>query len=296
MRPDPHRRAELRLAAQRLRAPATIANTSRNACAEPDRHGRWAPARDALWNLLDPLLATGARVAVLGAGNGDDLPLRRIADRAGQLALIDLDARAGRAARRRQPRRLRARIDVIHHDVTGGAADLVAIAAARADTPIAPEIADSPLPGSPYDLVIGDLLYSQLLYPALCDLGLPAGRVNALLAHHSPILTQAVVSRLHRSAPGGRVVHIHDPIAWWPAHPQPFGPDDLLTISERHPDAALQLAARGTGPHDSDPRIALVALAIPVQATALWRWPFAADVDYVACATVADGYPGLSPE
>jgi hypothetical protein len=34
-------------------------------------------------------------------------------------------------------------------------------------------------------------------------------------------------------------------------------------------------------------RPALGALAIRTQAKALWRWPFAADVDYLTCATLA---------
>lgn len=50
--------------------------------------------RDALWQLLDPLLSPTARVAVLGAGNGDDLPLDRIAARARDVSLIDLDGAA----------------------------------------------------------------------------------------------------------------------------------------------------------------------------------------------------------
>lgn len=288
MRSEPHSgtlRAERRLASRRLRAPATIANTSRNARAESDRHGRWAPARAALWNLLDPLLATGARIAVLGAGNGDDLPLGWIADRARELTLIDVDVHAARGARRRQARRLRGRIDVVQHDVTGGAADRIAIAAARDEPSRAQEIAESALPGAPYDLVIGDLLYSQLLSPALSDLGIPADRAGALVARHSPALTRGVVVRLHRSAT--RVLHIHDPIAWWPGHPQPVARDDLFTVAALDPEAALRLAARGIGPHHSDPRIALMALAVPIQATAVWRWPFDVEVDYLVCATVA---------
>jgi hypothetical protein len=92
-------RAERTLVAQRLHAPATRANTARNARAELGRHRRWAPARDALWRLLEANLAIGARVAILGAGNGDTVPLDRIADRASQLALVDLDGPAIRAAR-----------------------------------------------------------------------------------------------------------------------------------------------------------------------------------------------------
>ena len=122
-------RAERILAAEQLRAPATRANTARNARAEYDRHARWAPAREALWRFLDVHLPDGARVAIVGAGSCDDLPLERIAARADEVTLMDLDKRAIRAARRRQPRPLRGRIDVVEHDVTGGAANGIAIAA-----------------------------------------------------------------------------------------------------------------------------------------------------------------------
>ena len=60
----------------------------------------------------------------------------------------------------------------------------------------------------------------------------------------------------------------------------------ILTAAERDPGAALALAAQGTGPRHSDPRAALSSFAIPVRATAMWRWPFAPGVDYLACATL----------
>ena len=82
--------------------------------------------------LVDPLLHHGARVAIVGAGNGDTVAIERIAARAGEVALIDLDGPAVRAARRRQSRRLRRRIDVVEHDITCGAADVITAAAANA--------------------------------------------------------------------------------------------------------------------------------------------------------------------
>ncbi len=279
-------RAQQALAAQRLRAPATIANTARNARAEIDRHDRWAPARDAFWELVRRHLNHGARVAVLGAGNCDDLPLDRIADQSREVTLIDLDAHAVRGARRRQSRRLRQRIGVLEHDVTNGAADAITTAATRAAVPVAPVVPESPLPGSPYDLVIGDLLYSQTLYPALVDLGIPAARTAAFLARYAPVLTRSIVARLQISAPSGTVLHVHDPLAWWPGHPQPVALNQILAIAELNPQAAVRLAARGRGPHHSDPRAALTQFAIPIHETALWRWPFAAHVDYLVCATV----------
>jgi hypothetical protein len=72
------------------------------------------------------------------------------------VTLIDLDTHAVKAGRRRLPRHVRPRVTVIGHDVTHGAADTIAAAAGRADVPVLPVIPESPLPGAPYDLVIGD--------------------------------------------------------------------------------------------------------------------------------------------
>jgi hypothetical protein len=295
-----------------------VANASRNAEAGFGRRRRWGPARDALWSFVGPLVEDGARVAIVGAGNGDDLPLRRIARRVGSVTLIDLDPRAPQGARRRLGRADRAKVEVIGHDITEGAADAIVLATLRdagdgttvddaglalaADDRRAIEAADlphlaaesdeegRPLPGAPYDLVIGDLFYSQLLYPALVDLEVDPDRRAEALVRHAPPLTRAVVARLHASAP--RVVHIHDPIAWWDGHEQPVSLKEILAVANAEgPEAALVLVARGVGPHESDPRAALTDLGLPPTATALWRWPFAPGVDYLACATLASGTP-----
>jgi hypothetical protein len=303
-----------------------VANASRNARAEFGRRRRWRPARDALWDFVGPWIEDGARVAIVGAGNGDDLPLRRIARRAGSVTLIDLDPLATRGARRRLGRAERAKVHVIGHDVTEGAADAIVLAALRGEGPerdseirsaptleasahgvttgpgssvltaspaadlphltANPDAERRPLPGAPYDLVIGDLFYSQLLYPALVDLGVDPDRRAETLRRHAPSLTRAAVARLHASAP--RVAHIHDPIAWWDGHEQPVALAEILaTASAEGPDAALDLTAHGIGPRESDPRAALADLDLTPTATALWRWPFAPGVDYLACATIA---------
>jgi hypothetical protein len=278
--------ARAALARHRLRFPSRVANSARNARAERDRHGRWAPARDALWRFLDPHLREGARVAVLGAGNGDDLPLDRIAARAGSVTLIDLDLKASRGARRRLPWRTRRRIGAIGHDVTGGVADRIAVSAVLEEAPGRIAAPEAPLPGAQYDLAIGDLLYSQLLYPALLDLGVEGCRRDALLARWCPLLTRATVARLHASAP--LVVHVHDPLAWWAGHDQTVDLEPILRVAEGEgTEAALFTVARGIGPVESDPKEALRSSGIETRATALWHWPFSEGVDYLACATLA---------
>jgi hypothetical protein len=275
-----------------------VANASRNAEAEFGRRRRWGAARDALWDFGGPLIEDGARVAIVGAGNGDDLPLRRIARRAGSVTLIDLDPLAARRARQRLGRAESAKVEVIGHDVTEGTADAIVLAALAnelpseaADLPDLPAEQDGeggPLPGAPYDLVVGDLFYSQLLFPALVDLGVDPDRRAEALVRHAPPLTRAVVARLHASAP--RVVHVHDPIAWWDGHEQPVALEEILDANVGlGPKAALALAAQGVGPYESDPRTALADLGLSPIATALWRWPFAPRVDYLACATLASG-------
>lgn len=298
-----HAEAELdRLLRQ---APSRIANASRNAHAGRVRHRRWEPARDALWDFLAPLPADGARVAIVGAGNCDTVPLRRIARRAGDVILLDIDPRAAQGARRRLGRTERRKVEVIGHDITKGVADATILAAVdlaagsgdAVDLGPAPDDAvapHDPLPGAPYDLVVGDLFYSQLLYPALRDLGVDAERIDVAIADHAPALTRATVARLHASAP--LVVHIHDPLGWWAGHEPPVSIEQILDLAERDgAEAALALVAHGSGPRESDPRPALADLGLAPTTTALWRWPFAEGVDYLACATLAGSTGAAGP-
>ena len=268
------------------RGPASRANKQRNARATAARLERWRPARDSLWALLDPFVAAGARVAVVGAGNGHDVPLRRLAERAERVDLIDLDARAARGARGRLPAGLRERVAVVRQDVTAGIADELARVAARGDLPAPREAPLEPVGAGGYDVVIGDLLYSQLLYPALRDSPLQPERVGVVLARIDRPLVTSVVRRLHASAPGGVVAHVHDPLGWWAGHPQRVTLEEILDAAENDTDAALALVARGHGPTACDPRAIALELGCEPVATALWRWPFQDGVDYLACATV----------
>jgi hypothetical protein len=268
------------------RGPASRANKQRNARATAARLERWRPARDSLWALLDPFVAAGARVAVVGAGNGHDVPLRRLAERAERVDLIDLDARAARGARGRLPAGLRERVAVVRQDVTAGIADELARVAARGDLPAPREAPLEPVGAGAYDVVIGDLLYSQLLYPALRDSPLQPERVGVVLARIDRPLVTSVVRRLHASAAGGVVVHVHDPLGWWAGHPQRVTLEEILEAAETDCDAALVLVARGHGPTACDPRAIALELGCEPVATALWRWPFQEGVDYLACATV----------
>jgi hypothetical protein len=249
------------------------------------RAHRWRPARDALWAVLDGRVAPGARVLVAGAGNACDLPLTRLLRRTDALTLLDVEARPVRAALAREPRGAGARVLV--EDVPAGAADRVVRAAAAGRAAPVPAQADvaEPLGGAPYDVVVGDLLYTQLLHPSLTAAGLPAPRLDAAMLTHAQRLTDLAVARMHASlAPGGVAVHVHDVLGWWAGHQQPATLAEALRMA---PSRALRAAARANGPRGADLPGAIRRVGAVTVATALWRWPFAPGVDYLVAAFVA---------
>ncbi|MCZ4494572.1 MAG: hypothetical protein JWP53_3503 [Conexibacter sp.] len=265
--------------------PARAANVANNAKGDRARHRRWAPARDAAWELLDGVVAEGARVAIVGAGNGDDVPLDALARRAAHVDLIDLDAGALRIAQGHVGAAGRARVHALVEDVTGGAADAVVVAALTgADRPIAPPpVPAGPVGRGPYDVVVCDLLLTQLLYPALRGGDLRGDEIDAVLLREGQRLTDGVVARLHAAAPDGTVVILHDVLGWWKGHRQPFTLAELLG---RDPAPALALARRGSLPYGCDPWAATRRAGARVLDTRLWRWPFAAGADYAVFGLV----------
>lgn len=280
-------RAKPRSCPGEVLSPVCAANATRNAQATRWRAARWRRARAALWQLLERHVDRGDRVAVIGAGNGDDIPLRRLRHRAGHIDLIDLDAAALSRARRRlitPPRP--SDIDTIVQDVTFGRADAIAKAARNGHAPPPPRSTPGPV-SDPYDVVVADLLFTQLLYPALLDAHLPAAIIDDTLRSHGQPLTDAVVAWLHTNAPDGLVIHLHDLLGWGAGHPQPFPLSDVLALADHDIYAALRLAQTGHRPSGCDPRPACAALGATIIDTALWHWPFTPSVDYLICATVA---------
>ena len=183
----------------------------------------------------------------------------------------------------------------MREDVTAGIADELVTTAARGDLPAAREAPPTPLGKGAYDLVIGDLLYSQLLYPALRDTTLPRERIGVVLARIDRPLVASVVRRLHASvAPGGVVVHVHDPLGWWDDHVQPVTLDEILAAAAT--DVERGARARGARPRAERVRPARDRrsrrASSPLE-TVFWRWPFQDGVDYLACATVTR--PGGPP-
>jgi len=251
-------------------SPARAANTARNRRARgcAPRGGARRARRSG--KLLDRRIQAGDRVAVVGAGNGDTVPMRQLGQRAGHVDLIDLDATALKRARRRLIRR-RNVLNMIVEDVTFGSADAIAHATVRDAAP--PPDRSRPDITHAYDVVIADLLFTQLLYPALSDADLSGPVIDHALQTHGQPLTNAVVAWLHASAPHGLVVQVHDILGWWPGHPKPFKIDDVLVLADHDPAAALDLARTGNVPCGCDPRQACAAINATIIDTALWRWP-----------------------
>jgi hypothetical protein len=166
---------------------------------------------------------------------------------------------------------------VLRCDLTGGAADRIVNAARRGRDPRDASVPREPVGDGRYDVVVGDLFYSQLLYPALLDAGLASHRIGAVLDAHGQPLTDAVVARLHASA--GLVVHVHDRLGWWEGN-TPSAPLEAFISG----DASL---ADEPGPRGCDLPGALVRCGQRIVDRALWRWPFRERVDYLVEALVA---------
>lgn len=266
---------------------ALPANVRNNAMHQELRLERWAPVRDSLWRLLDPLLAPGGRVALVGAGSCDDVPLRRILDRDVEVDLVDFDAAATARAVHRLDAAARARAQPIELDVTGGSADLV-LRAVRDELPLPGAL---PLPWGPlgrggYDVVVADMLYTQLLHPGLIALGVFGDRQHELMRRYDPPLTNALVHRVQASlAPGGHAVHVHDLACWSNGHDQPID----LTSALEDPSNAWKRLRR----HDRcDPHLVLERIGAAVPRVAWWEWPFEPNKRFLVRASVARARPG----
>jgi hypothetical protein len=268
---------------------ARSANARNNAMYQDLRLERWAGVRDHLWNLVDPLLAPGGRVAIIGGGSCDDVPLVRIGDHAGTIDLVDFDSSSTDRALARVGAAARARVRVIEEDVTGGCADRI-LRAVRDEDPLPDSL---PLPYGPlgegdYDLVIGDMLYTQLLHAGLIALEVFGEQQHELMRRYDPHLTNALVRRIQASlASGGHAIHVHDVACWAGDHAQPITLEEALA----DPFWAFPKLLR----HDNcDPHLALTRMRADVRESTWWEWPFEPRKRFLVRATVARADVGAS--
>ncbi|MCW2926532.1 MAG: hypothetical protein JWM86_500 [Thermoleophilia bacterium] len=264
--------------------PASIAleaNARNNSLHQPLRLARWARVRDELWSLIEPRLPEGGRVALVGAGSCDDVPLVRLAERAASIDLIDFDLESTGRAAARMDDRLRERVRVLEDDVTGGSADLVLTTVRDgSELPDALPLPYDALGAGDYDLVVGDMLYTQLLHAGLIALGVHGEPQHELMRRYDPPLINALVQRIQASlAPGGHAVHVHDVACWASDHTQPIPLDEVLEDPFWRWTKLLR--------HDAcDPHLMLGRLGIDVIDSAWWRWPFEPNKEFLVRGTV----------
>jgi hypothetical protein len=261
---------------------ALDANARNNAMHQELRLERWAGVRDSMWALIDGVLDAGARVALVGAGSCDDVPLVRILERAGSVGIIDFDATSTTRAIERTPAELRDRLRVLEEDVTGGCADMI-LRAVRDDDelPMSLPLPYGPLGDGEYDVVVGDMLYTQLLHAGLIALEVFGDRQHELMRRYDPHLTTALVHRIQASlGVGGHAIHVHDVACWAKGHSQPLELDEVLadpfwnwTKLQRHDNC--------------DPHLALGRIGADVRDSAWWEWPFEPNKRFLVRATLA---------
>jgi hypothetical protein len=221
-------------------------------------------------------------VAVVGGGSCDDVPLDRILGRAASVDLVDFDASSTARALARLDAQQRARARVVEVDVTAGCADDV-LRAVRddGDLPEALALRYDALGDGGYDLVIGDMLYTQLLHAGLIALGVLGARQRELMQRYDPPLTNALVQRIQASlAPGGHAVHVHDVACWADGHEQP------VTLEEAVADPfwSFPMLRRHDG---CDPHLVLGRIGADIRDSAWWPWPFEPKKHFLVRASVA---------
>ncbi|MEO6866957.1 MAG: hypothetical protein ABI200_02950 [Gaiellales bacterium] len=264
-------------------------NARNNAMHQALRLERWQPVRSALWKLVEPLIDATARVAIVGAGSCDDVPLTRMAEHAAHVDLIDFDRSSTDRAIGRLDADQRARVGVIELDVTGGSADLVLRAARdNASLPEALPIPYGPLADEPYDLVIGDMIYTQLLHAGLLELGIVGKRQRELMRRYDRPLVHGLVQRIEASlGTGGHGIHIHDLACWASGHKQPCSFDEAVA----DPDHRWTELRR----HDNcDPHLVLEGIGARIVDQVWWPWEFEPNKQFLVRATVTRAATGAS--
>lgn len=135
--------------------------------------------------------------------------------------------------------------------------------------------------------MIGDLLYTQLLYPGLLDAGIPPERINATLDAVGQAMVDLAVRRIHASlGPTGTAIHLHDPISWMPDHQHPVTLQAILAAdTAEQARELLDLGQQVSGGNvrtavTQDPRATILE-------EACWQWPFTPTVDYLVWAIAA---------
>lgn len=163
------------------------------------------------------LEAPGETLAVLGAGNCNDLDLPALAARFREIHLVDLDEEAVRRTRDRQPEAVKAKL-VLHAPIDlSGAFDR--LAAFKKKPATAAEQARLPaeslqrilaaIPG-PFDVVLSACLLSQLMHSCYVALGVQHPQLHLMAAALGLVHVRSLASLV---APGGTGILVTDTIS-----------------------------------------------------------------------------------
>lgn len=225
---------------------------------------------------------TGDRIAILGAGNCNDLDLSSIAESFGEVHLFDIDGEALRRAVERQDHGVRRACRLHEHDLTGVAALLdewrdcspepmpAQLATWSALSALIDEAGE-------FDTVMSTCLLSQVAINLRDFFGIVPALNGALCA--------AVVGHLHLAAeltkPGGTLLVVSDCITnQFPIHEEADRCGPL--------EAIFHLAARGATFPGTDPDlIAGVLRGAEIAGTELkdaWVWELTAEQQYLVYA------------
>lgn len=186
-------------------------------------YGRWTRHRELVRELVDRAAAgtRRARCLVLGAGNGNDIPLGHLADTFTELTLFDLDETALAASAGRLTAPQKAGVRLLAGDLTGlaasGAAETIVHLARHSRWPdlarylltLRRKVGLPPPPdlGRGYDLVVSVCVATQLFVPFIGAVAAHSpirDRIHAAAADVTRALSNRLGELMHRSvAPGG---------------------------------------------------------------------------------------------
>jgi hypothetical protein len=248
----------------------------------------YAPHRKRLTELIlgTPVREREGRLAVLGAGNANDLELAQLAGRFTEIHLADLDGVALSRAVRRPDVATRAQLKT--HPGRDLSGMLERLGAWREQPPELDELARvAPLAGArvaaqlpgPFDLVLSDCMLSQLAwtcYRALGEGPVLTDVLDVCLAAHLRGLVAL-------TRPGGRCLLVTDVASADGEASTQLGPEELLSLL-----AERRALFSGTSPVvarwmlSQDP--ALARLVDDVRLLPPWRWRISRDRTVLVCA------------
>jgi hypothetical protein len=171
---------------------------------------RYRGHREHVMSLLMSITSPGDDVMILGAGNGNDLDLRSLSDRAATCTLVDIDPEAlDRAATRAGPRPPRT-FRTLELDVTGAASTLDGWTSTDDGSidELVRALGDGPsMPEGGCDVVASCCMLSQLTSQAIAPIGVahPRAVEVALAVRDAHLMLLASLLR-----PGGRALLLTD--------------------------------------------------------------------------------------